>query len=537
MQRVRLLFRLSMFFLVLLLSMRWGVSNAVAETPPRQTTITVSFTEYEWWLISWEDNSILCQLFLDHEGLPVADDVETLCSEEVYAIWETTPSCNTITSEEVNTSKCAGVYMHMLSYKPQQKEIIIDLPSLNAYLTLEGCDPNPPENFCPTIPNLLITGEEPLPNENIVAIEGVYDGMSFSCPSSVCAIPLQSTPMEGAMVEFWGVSSFGDSSEHFTAKVRVIDTGVSTSQSTSGYFVDVLSSQWRGESPASCSQTWDTFPPVGGPPDWLSTPEEGALIASDQPYYYLAGRLISQGLVDASSCPTGGLLPNGYANACGLELARPIVQNWQNQFDNRIIQVAQETGIPAQVMKNIFAQESQFWPGMFKVPYEFGLGQITENGADTILLWDENFYNQFCPLILLQEACDTGYLHLQENNQAILRGALALQAKSDCEQCTAGIDLSNVDFSLSLFANTIKANCDQVGQIVYNAAEDLPGAVCTYEDLWRFVIANYHTGPGCLSYAIYMAWINTGELTWENVIKEFTDPCKGVIPYVEKIAR
>jgi len=129
------------------------------------------------------------------------------------------------------------------------------------------------------------------------------------------------------------------------------------------------------------------------------------MIATEAPYYYLAGRLISGGLIDVSECASGGLLPNGYADVCGLEKANPLLTEWQNQFDNSIIEVAKKQ-IPAQLLKNLFAQESQFWPGVFRVPLEFGLGQITDNGADSVLLWNESFYNQFCPLVFAQETCD-----------------------------------------------------------------------------------------------------------------------------------
>jgi hypothetical protein len=339
----------------------------------------------------------------------------------------------------------------------------------------------------------------------------------------------------GVTVEFWSDSSYGDSSEHYTAQVRVVDTGVSSAPGGGGWYVDVISSQWTGAPLASCTRIWGALPTIGKPPTWLSTPERSELLASGAPYFYLAGRLIAQGVVDASECASGGLLPNGYADACGLETAKPILLPWQNQFDQRLVAVAKETGVPAQLMKNLFAQESQFWPGVFRVPYEFGLGQITDQGADSILLWDEAFFEQFCPLVLAEETCAKGYLRLKPDEQALLRGALANQANADCPTCPAGIDLTNAEFSVKLFAQTLQANCAQVGQTVTTATELSPGAAATYDDLWRFTIANYHAGPGCVSFAIHQAWQTTGKLTWETVSARFTEACRGVVPYVDKI--
>jgi hypothetical protein len=68
-----------------------------------------------------------------------------------------------------------------------------------------------------------------------------------------------------------------------------------------------------------------------------------------------------------------------------------------------------------------------------------------------------------------------------------------------------------------------------------NATGAMAGETSTYEDLWRYTVANYHAGSGCTAYAIHQAWLNEGLLNWELVKKYFTEPCKGVIPYVEKI--
>jgi len=72
------------------------------------------------------------------------------------------------------------------------------------------------------------------------------------------------------------------------------------------------------------------------------------------------------------------------------------------------------------------------------VPYEFGLGQITDQGADAIFLWNPSFFQHFCPLVLAPDACAGGYLSLTQPAQAILRGALALQAMADCTDCPNG---------------------------------------------------------------------------------------------------
>jgi hypothetical protein len=198
------------------------------------------------------------------------------------------------------------------------------------------------------------------------------------------------------------------------------------------------------------------------------------------------------------------------------------------------VTVSQETGIPSQLMKNLFAMESQFWPGAFNNAEEFGFGQLTELGADTVLLWNNSFYNQFCPLVLTQESCDLGYAQLLEDDQILLRGALASTANAECLDCPAEIDLNHAIFSIDLFAQTIIANCQQVGQIVTNATGKSAGAAAKFEDLWKFTLANYHAGPGCLTNAIYAS---SGNLTWENVFPKLETDCPGTQSYVDNIAK
>jgi hypothetical protein len=525
--------------LLLLLShgLQRGNIAAANEPPTRKVNINVAYTQYTWWLLRWSNNETVCTVTSDHEGLPTSEDVASDCSAAVYQEWKSTPAC-TFDDNTVSTEACQGLYLMLLNNQPAEKTVIVELPPAQVYVSLAGCTPTSLENLCPNIPTLLLTGDEPLPNEQIQTLYSLYKGVLYTCQGNTCEIPLQAGLMDGDTVEFWADSSFGDTTPHFTALVRVIESGPDGSpMDEAGWYVDVLSDQWRGGQVASCADVWQAFPPVGGPPTWLTTPQETSLLASEDPYHYLAGRLITQGAVTADECLSGGLLANGYANSCGLEKAWPLVMDWQNQFDQSIIAASQQTNIPGQVLKNLFAQESQFWPGVFKDPKEFGLGQLTDNGAETVLLWNPDFYGQFCPLVLDAGTCEVGYSLLKEDERATLRGALALQAKSDCADCPLGVDLSQSNFSVTLFAETLRANCDQVGQIIYNASGKIGGEVSNYEDLWRFTIANYHAGAGCVSYAVHQAWNNSQTLDWATVSLYFTPPCQGVISYVEKVAK
>ena len=175
-------------------------------------------------------------------------------------------------------------------------------------------------------------------------------------------------------------------------------------------------------------------------------------------------------------------------------------------------------------------------PAAFRIPFEFGLGQLTDNGAETILLWNSSFYAQFCPLVLDASQCERGYIYLDKESQAILRGALALKANADCAECYTGIDLTHADFSVALFAETLLANCAQVNQIMFNATGKVAGEASGYEDLWKFTVANYHIGAGCLSYALYTATAARATLDWEHVSDYLTPACQGVVEYVANVS-
>lgn len=537
--------RSSAFFILLLSGILFlgailvGTQGYAAEDENRQTEIVVGFTQYEWWLTRWSNNTAACAVYTDHEGLPTPNEIEEYCGTALYNQWKATKPCTSAASGG-DTSGCTGLYLHAIAATPQERTIIVDLPEPEVFITLSGCEPYPLENLCKYIPSIELRAYEPLPNEFVTGINVAVDGESTSCSSDICEIPLRATSPQGIEIEFWADSSFGDSSPHYTAQVRVVDTGLKSDPAQIGWYVDILSSQWRGSEPvASCAAAWDAFPPVGGVPPWLDDPDQAELLQTTQPYYYLAGQLINSGIVDALDCPSGGLEENGWANTCGLEKARPVVDEWQNQFDQEILDAAQKTRVPSQLLKLIFAQESQFWPGaaMDAKIQEFGLGRLTELGADTVLLWNYAFYSQFCPLVLAESTCEYGYSYLDDADQAMLRGALTISVNADCPTCPSGIDLSGIDFSIRLFAQTLLANCEQTGYLVNKVSRSSPGVASSYEDLWRFTLVNYHAGPGCLEEALNTTRTKREAYTWNNVSKYMAPGCVTAVNYVNEIVK
>ncbi len=532
------------FGLLLVSSLLFGLFSLWQEVPAqqddtaptRQAEIVVSITEYVWWLIRWKNNEIVCAVIVDEEGLPSPLDVLVSCGEELYEEWIRTPPCPSAAEAHLS-SRCPGLYLFLADIRPGERRVVVELPVPTIWLTLAGCTPTPPQNICERVPDLLFMAEEPLPNEEITDLHVLIGNLQYNCTGNRCQIPMTATRLSGADIEFWADSTYGDQSARFTARVRILDGGPDPVTQKPIWFVDVISSQWFGSEVSSCAASWGAFPPVGDPPKWLSTPDDVEALSSDTPFVFLAGQLILKGLVDASGCPRDGLLPNSAANACGLERSRAIVSDWQNQFDPTILEVARKNSLPAFLLKNVFAQESQFWPGEI-IEDEFGLGQITELGSDAPLLWNFDFFAAFCPLVLHESTCEEGYAHLDPFYQEMLRGALASGTNANCPDCQAGIDLTLADSTVELFAQTLLGNCDQVSFIVHDITGEIPGTVSSYEDLWRYTLVNYNAGPGCLATAVEAAWPTGSDLlTWTDVMRRLTPGCSQAISYVQKVTR
>lgn len=530
------------FGLMAFLLIQTGLVHAASATPlptphgpDRFTTMSVNYTQYKWWMVDWKKNAIHCAFWVPHDDLPYDDEVASACGQDLYKDWK----ANSSPCTETEITKCKGYYLVKVTSKQSKKTVSVILPPPEVWISLDDCQPDP-DGWCTGDATLVLSGVEPLPNESITGIQGFVGSDPFTCGGQTCKFKLQETDPQGVRLKFWAYSTYGDSSDVFTALLRVVSDKKDPGRLTSRLFVDVLSTQWTGQPAASCAETWEAFPPPDGLPEWLTTPASSDGLQSNIPYAYLAGNLISQGVVDVSGCPDGGLLPGGAASSCGLKASQPVVEEWQNRFDALIFQVAHDNQFPAQLLKNLFSRESQFWPGVFRNSKDVGLGQLTDGGADTALLWNPSFYSQFCPLVLTKHVCTTkGYSNLRPSQQALLRGALVRSVDASCKTCPLGLDLSRADFSVGVFAHTLLANCEQAGKIVQDVTGDAPGRTVSYEDMWRLTLVNYNAGPGCLSDAVQSTSDSGEDLTWDNISSMLGQEtaCEGAVSYVNDISQ
>ena len=46
-------------------------------------------TTYFWWMLDWQTHQIMCNITLDHEGLPTNEEIKQFCGNELTTIWQT----------------------------------------------------------------------------------------------------------------------------------------------------------------------------------------------------------------------------------------------------------------------------------------------------------------------------------------------------------------------------------------------------------------------------------------------------------------
>jgi hypothetical protein len=520
---------------VMLVGTRSASASTGGDHPDREETITVSYTEYEWWLTSWADDQSRCEVYIDHEGIPDLMEIFYQCGDDLYQRWIQTAPCS---SSEKAGQDCPGLYLHLANSAPRQKQVILELPEAEAWIQVINCDEGQGGYLCDQPPSLRIIAREPLPNEKILRVQGTLNGMPFACEGHTCDVPLRPTPENGVVIAFWADSSYGDSSPHYHGRVKTIRYPSGSESETSSWYVYLISDRKDSHPNTGCTGAWESFPPIGEPPQWLRDPGDEILLATDIPYTYLAGKLIQHELVDASRCPDQGFLPDGYASPCGLKAARAEVTRWQNSFDPYILHAAQNTNIPAVLLKRIFAKESQFWPETVERYYvETGFGHLTNLGADTTFLWNENFYQSYCPLVLTSHSCEKEYHQLGEDQQEMLRATLINQTNINRQLIINGIDPKTAQENILTFAETLVGTCRQIDFLIRSKTKQAPGLTSSYEDLWRFTLVGYHGGPGCFSTAMESVLADQKPLNWENISQILHKECPTSVPYVESLTQ
>jgi hypothetical protein len=267
-------------------------------------------------------------------------------------------------------------------------------------------------------------------------------------------------------------------------------------------------------------------------PDWLHVDIELSDLATQNRYDLLAGHLLQSSFVDGSACPAGGIYPDGSPNGCGVEAATPEVLRWQNQYDQAILVSAAASNVPPYLLKGMIAAESQFWPAGDWMKGEIGLGQMTASGADLLLSYRPNTYRQVCTQVFGEETCGKAYVTLPDDNRSMLRGWVLGSLDVTCPSCVGGIDASKGARAVDLLAETLAASCSQSARVIRIATGKAPASLMSYEDFWRFTLANYHSGSGCM----YQALRRSGNPTnWPVIASGLPQGCSSGQTYVRRI--
>ena len=255
---------------------------------------------------------------------------------------------------------------------------------------------------------------------------------------------------------------------------------------------------------------------------WVYVPESADELYTEERYFFLAGQLISNGVVDASDCPSGGLMLNGYANACGMSEAMPTVIIVQNLVNEPILQAYEDVGVPPVLLKQVIGTESQFWPSQQTIVH-YGYGHITNIGMRNAIQWNPDLRAKVCP----SGDCVT---NISATNQ-ILSSLIAT-----CDTCEYGIDLDEAERSVDILAEVLLGYCFQSEQLVRNATGWDASLATDYATIWKVTLMNYNVGSQCV-YDTLEATFNftQGPMNWSDVSANVTGGCIRGLTYANQI--
>ncbi len=243
-----------------------------------------------------------------------------------------------------------------------------------------------------------------------------------------------------------------------------------------------------------------------------------------RPFYFLAGQMIINEVVDASYCPAGGLMLNGYANACGLAASLDTVIIVQNLVNEPILQAFIDVGTPPVMLKQLIRYESQFWPGI-QDEIHYGYGHITNIGIRNAMQWNADLYAKVCPAGV---DCVTDWRIADD----ILNSLVAT-----CPTCPYGVDINAAYRSVDILAETLLGYCFQTAQMVYNATGWQSSLAVDYATIWKLTLMNYNAGTQCTYDTIVKTFEFTeGPMRWSDVSANVSgDACIRGLAYANQI--
>jgi hypothetical protein len=259
---------------------------------------------------------------------------------------------------------------------------------------------------------------------------------------------------------------------------------------------------------------------------WLYVPERASDLSSNVPYFFLSGQLIQSGAVDASACPAGGLGADGFANACGLAVAKPYTDQLQNTFDEAILDAWQTTGVPPLMLKQLIRHESQFWPTKWG-KYHYGFGHLTYNGAVTGLNWYLPLRDEICTQSGGCSGADSFFLP----------NTLLSLMDASCPNCPLKIDVEKAKKSIHYLAEILMGYCYQTSQVVFNANKIPSYYLVDYATIWKLSLLNYNAGTVCTYNMVQEAYdFHRRALNWNDIRYFASDKlCQRGVAYVDLI--
>jgi hypothetical protein len=483
-----------------------------AADDPRIVEKKYTIQAHHWQLANWDDGSPVCDLFVQHTQVPSYEEVIDFCGYSLLLEWLSTPPCIEATNGKPGKD-CDGLLQRYIGKTTYSFKKEVEIPRIQTRVETVNCIPG---EWCESNPIVRVTAIEPLPDYRILKVHVRVGGREKIYDGSDGQIPLPLTGQQGDWLEYWAESDYGDQSDHAIIKFR---NNQPDSRPNFHHF-DLLGSEWETFA-ASGSRLWGIFPPIDTPlPKALEQPLTAQYLFTTNRYIYLASQLIKSGHVDASDCPNSGLYSDGSANPCGERAAAEMVLGWQNRYNEAIFRSAVKHKLPARVLKGILAQETQFWPTS-ENPYELGLGKMTNNGADMLLMWNLDYYLSICTPIYTTVGCAAGYSNLSPAQQTILHRVIFDQVGTPDE--------------IDMLAATLVASAAQVNQLIRNTAQKEPSEVTNYEDMWKFTIANYHIGSGCVGVGMENIAESESNFSWDDLVINMVGDCKNAKNYVNSV--